>query len=110
MSTPYEADENAIDEWTLNYLPSEGGRYNGKLAITNKNIYFFAQFSVEFNAHAVQSAEGGIRISKKDIQSVEAKKSMFIFQRVHVLLNDESIHIFDRGIMSVQGIVDAIQQ
>ena len=49
MGTPYEADENVIDEWTLNYLPSEGGRYNGKLAITNKNIYFFAQFSVEFN-------------------------------------------------------------
>ena len=110
MTTPYETDENLIDEWTLNYLPSEGGRYTGKLAITNKNIYFFAQFSIEFSGKAVQNAQGGIRISKEYIQSVEAKKSMFIFQRVHVTLNDNSIHIFDRGIMSVQSIIDAIQQ
>ena len=110
MTQPYKADEKPIDEWTLNYLPSQGGRYTGKLAITDKNIYFFAQFSIEFSGNAVQEAEGGICISKEQIQSVEAKKSMFIFQRVHVTLKDESIHIFDRGVMSVQGIIDAIQQ
>ena len=69
MSTPYETDEHVIDEWTLNYLPSEGGRYTGKLAITNKNIYFFAQFSIEFSGNAVQDAEGGIRISKEYIHA-----------------------------------------
>ena len=41
MTQPYKADEKPIDEWTLNYLPSQGGRYTGKLAITDKNIYFF---------------------------------------------------------------------
>jgi hypothetical protein len=110
MSTPYEAEENLIDEWTLNYLPAEGGRYTGKLAITDKNIYFFAQFSIEFSGNAVQNAEGGIRIAKENVESVEGKKSMFIFQRVEVRLNDGSIHVFDRGIMSVKSIVDAMTQ
>ena len=104
----YDQDENLIDEWTLNYLPSEGGRYTGKLAITDKNMYFFAQFSIEFTGNAVQSAEGGIKISKENIQSVESKKSMFIFQRVHVTLSDESVHVFDRGVMSTKPIIDAI--
>ena len=32
------------------------------------------------------------------------------FQRVHLTLSDNGIHIFDRGIMSVQGVIDAIQK
>jgi len=110
MTTPYDQDENLIDEWTLNYLPSEGGRYTGKLAITDKNIYFFAEFSIEFSGNAVQTAEGGMKISKENIQSVESTKAMFIFKRVQVTLSDESVHVFDRGILSTKPILDAINK
>ena len=109
MSNPYK-DENVIDQWQLNYLPEEGSRYNGKLVVTDANVYFMAEYEIGVSAAGVSYVDGGIRILKDQIQSVEVKKAMWIFQRVHITLQDGSIHVIDRGIMSVQPIVDAIQQ
>jgi hypothetical protein len=100
--------EEIIDEWTLNYLPSDGGRYVGKLVVTDQSVYFLAQFSVEFTGDAVQPAEGGIRIPKSAIARVEAKTKMWIFKRAHLHLSDGSVHVFDRGAMSVGPVIEAI--
>ena len=100
--------EPIIDQWTLNYLPSDGGRYVGKLVVTDQSVYFMAQFSVEFSGDAVQSAEGGIRIPKSAITKVEAKTKMWIFKRAHLHLSDGTVHVLDRGAMSVAPIIEAI--
>ena len=101
--------ENVIDSWMLNYLPSFGGRYVGTLTITDKSVYFEADFSVEWSHDAVKSVVGGLSFAKEDIASIECMKSYLIFQRIEVTLTDESIHIFDRGIMSVKGIEEALK-
>ena len=101
-------DEKKIDSWTLNYLPSFGGRYVGDLLITDQNVYFEADFSIEWTFDAVKPTEGGLSFSKENITAVRPKKSYWIFQRVEVELTDGTIHTFDRGAMSVAGIVEAL--
>jgi hypothetical protein len=101
-------NEKTIDSWTLNYIPSFGGRYVGNLIITDKSVYFEADFSVELACNAVKSVEGGISFSREDIKSIKAVKKFWIFQRVEIELNDGTTHTFDRGVMSVRGIIDAL--
>ena len=40
------AEEQAIDTWTLLYIPPGGGKYNGKLTITNKRLLYDAKYDV----------------------------------------------------------------
>ena len=37
--------ETIIDTWTLIYIPPGGGKYNGKLTVTNKRLLYDAIFS-----------------------------------------------------------------
>lgn len=101
--------EKVIDSWMLNYLPSFGGRYVGNLTITDASVYFEADFSINWSHDAVKQVVGGLSFAKSDIKSIECKKSWLIFQRVEIQLTDDSIHVFDRGIMSVKGIEDALK-
>ena len=39
-------EENVIDTWTLLYTPPGGGKYNGKLTITNKRLLYDAKYDV----------------------------------------------------------------
>ena len=101
-------DEKTIDTWTLNYLPSFGGRYLGDLIITDKNVYFEAEFTITWDCDAVKPTNGGLSFSREDITAIRHIKSWLIFQRVEVELTDGSTHTFDRGVMSVSGIIDAL--
>lgn len=41
-----QADEQVIDTWTLIYTPPGGGKYNGKLTVTNKRLLYDAKYDV----------------------------------------------------------------
>jgi hypothetical protein len=106
-------DESIIGEWTLNYLPPDGGRYTGNLAVTDKRVLFDARFDTSLNGIIEESmfvkhgSEGYISIPKDRISNVEiAKKGLQ--KNVVVSLDNGQTHIFNYGVMKVDKIAAAI--
>ncbi|MEO5946399.1 MAG: hypothetical protein ABIP79_06245 [Chitinophagaceae bacterium] len=46
MKIEMQPNETKIDTWTILYIPPNGGRYNGKLTITNKRLISISLFIV----------------------------------------------------------------
>lgn len=126
--------ETLINTWTLNCLPlaGEAGKFLGKLHVTNKNLYFDAQFDTSLSGslksiltsgaaalghpllvstEIIESWEnkGFIEIPKKDIKNIESKSSFFK-KTVTVTLSDDSKYIFDYGMMGIKKLEEAIKQ
>jgi hypothetical protein len=125
-----ESGESLLGKWTLNYIPSTGERYLGKLSVTNKRVIFIAQFDVGAIAKAAAGLTAAaalagtlglnnawvkceeslvsFAIPKPNIKQVEPKKSFFS-KSVKLTLDNGSVHVFHYGILSVNKIVAAIQ-
>lgn len=106
--------EQEIGGWTLNYVPPDGGRYTGKLVVTNQRLLFDAKFDTSMSGAlkeliVVSGSHGYLSIPKSAIQDV-AVKSGFFKKKVTVTLQDGKQHVFDYGMMSVKKIAAAIQQ
>jgi predicted polyphosphate/ATP-dependent NAD kinase len=138
MSTIKELIENnketKLGTWTLNMIPvnEKASRFLGKLHVTDKHIYFDAQFDVSLSGtvnsliasagaaagHAFLVSKqiidqwkdhGYVCIPKSEIQDIREKKS-FLKKTVTVKLKDDSEYIFDYGMLSVSKIVEAIKK
>src|SRR5580704_13400048 len=102
MKIELAPDETKIDTWTIFYLPPNGGKYNGKLTVTNKRLLYDAMFDASFKGMVEEAvfikwgSEGTLEIDKKDIQTVEVEKKPLSKQCI-VTLTDGSKHIFDYG-------------
>jgi hypothetical protein len=48
MFHPLSNGEQAMGSWTINYIAPNGGRYLGKLDVTDQNLYFDGQFDMSF--------------------------------------------------------------
>ena len=46
MKIELQPGETKIDTWTLLYTPPGGGKYNGKLTITNQRLLYDAKYDV----------------------------------------------------------------
>jgi hypothetical protein len=74
-------DEQIIDTWTLLYIPPGGGKYNGKLTITNKRLLYDAKYDVSAKGLLSEAmfikwgSEGYLEINKSDIADVQVEKS-----------------------------------
>ena len=74
-------EENEIDTWTILYAPPGGGKFNGKLTVTNKRLLYDAKYDVSAKGllsealFAKWGSEGYLEISKADITDVQAEKS-----------------------------------
>lgn len=109
MTISLQPDETVIDTWTLFYVPPQGGKYNGKLTVTNKQLLYDAKFDASLiGVLGHRAAEGGLEISKDDIGDVEVKKSFFS-KRAIVTLTDGSQHVFDYGAMNIDKCATAIR-
>jgi len=109
MNISLEPDEAVIDTWTLFYVPPQGGKYNGKLTVTNKRLLYDAKFDASLiGVLGHRAAEGGLQISKDEIRDVEVKKSLFSKKAI-VTLVDGSQHVFDYGAMNIDKCAEAIQ-
>lgn len=106
-------EENVIDTWTLLYTPPGGGKYNGKLTITNKRLLYDAKYDVSARGLLSEAmfikwgSEGYLEINKADITDVQVEKS-FLAKKAILTLTDGSKHIFNYGAMNIDKVVTAI--
>ena len=128
-----ENGENVLGTWTIKFLPLEGkgGTFLGKLFVTDKTLYFDAQFDVSLKGAlkdvlvaAVSAAGhplivsqeimdqwenvGFIKIPKKDLKNIESKSSFFK-KTITITLTDDSKHVFDYGMMGIKKLEEAIR-
>lgn len=116
----------------MHCIPFESSKLLGKLHITEDNLYFDAQFdssvrglmksvatsAVVGSGHALivssrikedWESKGYIFIDKKSIKDIE-EKSSFLKKTIVLTLEDDSVIIFDYGMMGVKKIIQAIKQ
>ncbi|MBI1756797.1 MAG: hypothetical protein HYR64_06795 [Fimbriimonas ginsengisoli] len=114
MNITLQPEETNIGTWTLFYLPPNGGKYNGKLTVTNKRLLYDAMFDASFKGIVAEAvlikwgSEGYLEIEKKDIQGVEVTKKL-LSKRATLTLTDGSKHAFDYGAMNIDKVVEAIE-
>ncbi len=107
-------DEQVIDTWTLLYSPPGGGKYNGKLTITNKRLLYDAKYDVSAKGLLAEAmfikwgSEGYLEISKSDIKEVRVEKS-FLSKKAIVTLIDGSQHTFNYGALNIDKVAEAIK-
>jgi hypothetical protein len=109
MSQELGPQERVIDTWTLFYLPPGGGKYNGKLKVTNQRLLYEAKFDASvIGVLGNRGASGGLEIDKSDIASVETQKKL-LSKKAIVTLTDGGVHTFDYGAMNIDKCVAAIE-
>ena len=95
-------------------MPPKGGKFNGKLTVTNKRLMYDAKFDVSAKGILKEfvfvkwGSEGYLEINKDDIENVEVQKS-FLRKKCIVTLKDGSKHTFDYGALNVDKCAAAIQ-
>jgi hypothetical protein len=108
--------ETEIDHWTIFYRPSPKVKLAGKLIVSDQRLIYHAKFNASIMGQLAYSLvvtssspeEGYFIIEKKDIVDVAIERTT-MSKRVVVTMNDESVHTFDNGVMSIDKVADAIR-
>jgi len=101
--------ETEIGAWTLFYLPPYGGKFNGKLTVTDCRLIYDASDDASLGGVLTnKAASGRMEIAKADIRDIEVTRSLF-HKRALVTLADGSFHTFDRGAMSIDKVAEAME-
>ncbi|MEO7924450.1 MAG: hypothetical protein ABIR30_12290 [Chitinophagaceae bacterium] len=114
MNFELQPNETRIDTWTILYIPPNGGKYNGKLTITNKRLLYDAKFDVSVKGLLSEAlfvkwgSEGYLEINKSDIKEVTVEKS-FLAKKAIITLSDGSKHTFNYGALNVDKVAEAIR-
>ncbi len=112
-----EPGEEKVGKWTIHYLPPTGGKFAGKLLVTDRRILFEPlnpkqdlSLATAIDALRVGGIVGdhfrnywdgqGLRIPRADVRSV-AKKQGGMTKQVVVTLADGQEFTFDNGFLSV---------
>lgn len=113
MKIELQPGETLIDTWTILYIPPGGGKYNGKLTITNKRLLYDAKYDVSAKGLLSEAmfmkwgSEGYLEINKAEITDVQVEKS-FLSKKAILTLQDGSKHIFNYGALNIDKTVAAI--
>lgn len=105
--------ETVIDTWTLLYIPKGGGKYNGKLTITDKRLLYDAKYDVSAKGLLSEAmfikwgSEGYLEILKEDIADILVEKS-FLSKKATLTLKDGTQHTFSYGAMNIDKVVTAM--
>ena len=114
MKIELHPGETQIDTWTILYQPPGGGKFNGRLTITNKRLLYDAKFDVSAKGLLSEAlfvkwgSEGFLEIKKNEISNVDVEKSFFSKKAILTLV-DGSKHIFNYGALNIDKVVEAIQ-
>jgi hypothetical protein len=106
--------ESAIDTWSILYMPPGGGKYNGKLTITNKRLLYDTRFDVSAKGslpddmYTKWGKEGYVEIFKSDIREVNVEKSVLVKKAI-ITLSDGTKHTFNYGVLNIDKVVAAIR-
>ncbi len=117
-----------LGEWLINYIPEEGGRYTGKLAVTDEKVLFTSLYEssnktivkaifLDVGTFAAAGGHTVYRYSNDDsatvdlpvaeIARVEATKKGMMKRAVVTMTGGEQF-VFDYGMLSVKKLVAAI--
>ena len=113
MKIELQPGETTIDSWMILYIPPGGGKFNGKLTITNKRLLYDAKFDVSAKGLLSEAlfvkwgSEGFLEINKRDIKDVKTEKS-FLAKKAVLTLADGSKHTFNYGMLNIDKVVEAI--
>lgn len=108
-------DEQIIDTWTILYVPPGGGKFNGKLTVTNKRLLYDARYDVSAKGLLSEALfvkwgrEGYLEIPKSVVSVVQTEKN-FLAKKVIVTLTDGSRHTFNYGVLNVDEVAEAIRR
>lgn len=118
-----------LGNWAVNYLPEEGGRFTGKLNLTDEKLEFTSLYEssnktivkaifldvgsfAAAGGHTVyrysNDDEARVELPVSEIASVKATKKGLLKQTVVTMQGDEEF-VFDYGMLSVKKIVAAIE-
>lgn len=106
--------EQKVDTWTILYEPPKGGKFNGKLLVSNKRLLYDARFDystkglLEEFAFIKWGSEGFLEFSKEDIIAVETQKSL-LAKKCIITLKDSSRHTFNYGALNIDKCAAAIR-
>ncbi len=115
MKVSFLQDEVTIDTWTIMYHPPGGGKFNGKLTVTNKRLLYDAKYDVSARGLLSEAmfvkwgSEGYLEIRKQEIVHVEADKG-FLAKKAILTLADGSKHVFNYGILNIDKLIEAINK
>lgn len=107
--------EALIDTWTIMYSPPGGGRFNGKLHVTNLRLLYDAMYDISAKGLLSEAlfvkwgSEGYLTIMKDEITAVKMEKS-FLAKKMLLTLTDGSVHTFNYGALSIDKLVKAVEQ
>ena len=120
---------NELGNWTINYLPPEGGRFTGKLKLADDKLQFTSLYEssnktivkaifLDVGSFAAAGGHTVYRYSNDDelhvelplneIAAVTATKKGMMKQAVVTMQAGEEF-VFDHGMLSVKKIVEVIQ-
>ena len=118
-----------LGEWAINYLPEEGGRYTGKLAVSDEKVSFQSLYEssnktivkaifldvgsfAAAGGHTVyrysNDEEARIDLPVSEISGVEAVKKGIMHRAVITMVGGETF-VFDYGMLSVKKLVATIE-
>ena len=118
----------AANEWTINFLPSDGGRITGKLMLTDDDVVFRGLYDssnaevikgigLSLGAFAVSGGHAsyfhdtdtdfGFTLPRSEIAGAEMRKKGLMKQAV-VTMNDGSSFVFDYGMLNPKKLVAQI--
>jgi len=116
------------NEWVINYIPEESGRFTGKIKVNEEELRFVSLYESSnrtivkaiFIDVATFAAAGGhtaYRYSNNDeaivalpvgeIATVAAARKG-LFKRVVITMKDGQVFVFDYGLLSVGKLVERI--
>jgi len=118
-----------LGDWTINYIPEEGGRYTGKLTVTPEKVLFNSLYEssnktivkaifLDVGTFAAAGGHTVYRYSNDDEATVDlpaaeiarveaAKKGMM--KRAVITMSGGETFVFDYGMLSVKKLVAAIE-
>ena len=111
---PLDSDEQELGTWTTNFIISDIGRYLGDLTITDKRVIYLSKFDTSLNAILDKALFKTIDqsqylvIPREKIQSINPKKGM-LNKRITLVTDDDIEFVIDYGMMSIDGMLKALQ-
>ena len=118
-----------LGEWAVNYIPEEGGRFTGKLTVTDEQVSFRSLYEssnktivkaifLDVSSFAAAGGhtvyrhstddEARVELPVAEIAGVEATKKGLLKQAV-VTMQGGEVFVFDYGMLNPKKIVAAIE-
>ncbi|MFV1970697.1 MAG: hypothetical protein ACC683_06790 [Acidimicrobiia bacterium] len=120
----------AANEWTINYLPEEGGRITGKLKLTDTDLEYRGLYDSS-NKEIIKGIGGalgtfavsgghasyfhntdtdfGFTLPRADVDHAELRKKGLMKQAI-VAMKDGSSFVFDYGMLNPKKLIAAINE